>query len=105
VDVQQIGFIKCDTQGWDARVLAGAKDVLSHRHIAWQIEFSPSMLKRAGTQVADMFDLIRRHFSHFVDLRNEDGQRLRRTTDLSDALAYVGQTRSYTNLLLFNSTS
>ena len=98
-----VGFIKCDTQGWEARVLAGARGVLACRHIAWQIEFNPSMLKRAGTGAGEFFDLIRTHFTHFIDLRGDDGQRLRGTGEMAAALAYVGAgTRSYTNLMLFN---
>jgi FkbM family methyltransferase len=105
ISTAQIGFIKCDTQGWDARVLAGAKAVLACRHIAWQIEFSPSMLARAGTSANDMFATIRANFTHFIDLRGEDGRRLRPTGDLAAALASVGAgTRGYTNLLLFNAT-
>jgi FkbM family methyltransferase len=102
IDLSDVSFIKCDTQGWDARVLAGAEQVLACRHIAWQIEFSPAMLERAGTSTDAVFHLIERRFSHFIDLRSTGGDRVRRTHQLRPALADIGAGRSYTNLLLYN---
>jgi FkbM family methyltransferase len=102
IDLSDVAFIKCDTQGWDARVLAGAEQVLACRHIAWQIKFSPAMLERAGTSTDAVFHLIERRFSHFIDLRSTGGDRVRRTHQLRPALADIGAGRSYTNLLLYN---
>ena len=103
VNPATVGFIKYDTQGWEGRVMARATGVLACRHIAWQIEFNPSMLKRAGTGAGEIFDLVRTHFTHFIDLRGDDGERLRGTGEMTAALAYVGAgIRSYTNLMLFN---
>jgi len=105
IDLSEVGFIKSDTQGWDARVLAGAERVLAQRHIAWQIEFSPAMLARSGTSIADVFALLERHFSHFIDLRREAGARVRRTQELRTSLDHVGSGgRGYTNLLLYNAS-
>ena len=104
VDPADVGFIKSDTQGWDARVLAGAERVLARRHIAWQIEFSPAMLQRSGISIQDVFALLERHFTHFIDLRADAGPRVRRTSALREALAYVGRgNRHYTNVLLYSS--
>jgi FkbM family methyltransferase len=104
IDLSDVGFVKSDTQGWDARVLAGAERVLARRHIAWQIEFSPAMLQRSGIPVREVFALLERHFTHFIDLRAEAGPRARRMSALRDALAYVGSgTRHYTNVLLYSS--
>ena len=103
IDLSDVGFIKSDTQGWDARVLAGADRVLAHRHIAWQIEFSPAMLERSGRSIAEVFSLLERHFTHFIDLRREAGARVRRTQELRTSLADIGSARRrYTNLLLYN---
>jgi len=104
IDLSDVGFVKSDTQGWDARVLAGAERVLARRHIAWQIEFSPAMLQRSGIPVREVFALLERHFTHFIDLRAEAGPRARRMSAVRDALAYVGSgTRHYTNVLLYSS--
>jgi len=104
IDLSEVAFIKSDTQGWDARVLAGAAAVLARRHIAWQIEFSPAMLERSGRSMAEVYDLLERHFTHFIDLRSAGGARVRRTSSLREALAYVGKTeRRYTNVLLYSS--
>jgi FkbM family methyltransferase len=103
IDLSEVGFIKSDTQGWDMRVLAGAPGVLGHTHIAWQIEFSPSMLQRAGGSLAEAYESMEAHFTHFIDLRGDSGARVRRTSELRDALAYVeAGRRRYTNLLLYN---
>jgi len=103
IDLADIGFIKSDTQGWDARVLAGAERVLAHRHIAWQIEFSPAMLERSGTSADELFRLLEGHFTHFIDLRREGGARVRGTQELRASLDGSGSSgRRYTNLLLYN---
>ncbi len=104
IDLSDVSFIKSDTQGWDARVLAGAAGVLARRHIAWQIEFSPAMLERSGRSMDEVYELLERHFTHFIDLRNEGGTRVRRTSLLREALAYVGRgSRRYTDVLLYSS--
>ena len=103
LDLSEVAFIKSDTQGWDARVLTGATRVLAHRHIAWQIEFSPAMLERSGRSVSEVYELLAQQFTHFIDLRNETAARVRATSELREALAYVGKTeRRYTNLLLYS---
>jgi len=108
IDLSDVGFIKSDTQGWDARVLAGAEKVLARRHIAWQIEFSPPMLDRSGKSVNELFRLLEGHFTHFIDLRREAGIRVRGTQELRASLEDVGSARSarrrYTNLLLYNAS-
>jgi len=106
IDLSAVGFIKSDTQGWDARVLAGAERALAQRHIAWQIEFSPPMLERSGTSVDEFFSLLEAHFTHFIDLRGEAGKRVRRSEELRAALAGIGSAhRRYTNLLLYNAST
>ena len=103
IELSEVGFIKSDTQGWDARVLAGAPGVLAHKHIAWQIEFSPAMLQRAGVSTAEAYESMQAHFTHFIDLRGDSGPRVRPTSGLREALAYVGAgRRRYTNVLLYN---
>jgi len=106
IDLSEVTFIKSDTQGWDARVLAGAARVLARKHIAWQIEFSPAMLQRAGWTVDEVFGLLRQHFTHFIDLRGDEGVRARRVSELHEALAYVVRgDRRYTNVLLYSSAT
>jgi FkbM family methyltransferase len=102
IDLADVAFVKSDTQGWDARVLAGASRVLTQKHIAWQIEVSPAMLERSGRSMDEVYDLLERQFTHFVDLRAESGAHVRPTSELRDALAHVGKAdRRYTNVLLY----
>jgi FkbM family methyltransferase len=103
ISLPDVAFIKSDTQGWDARVLAGASRVLSHKHIAWQIEFSPAMLERSGRSMGEVYQLLERHFTHFIDLRSRRGAHVRPTSEVREALAYVGKgERKYTNVLLYS---
>jgi FkbM family methyltransferase len=106
IDLADVAFIKSDTQGWDARVLAGASRVLSQKHIAWQIEFSPAMLERSGRSLDEVYALLQQHFTHFIDLRGESGAHVRPASELRTALAYVGKSRrKYTNVLLYSADS
>jgi FkbM family methyltransferase len=103
VDLDEVHFIKVDTQGWEPHVLMGAPETLSHKHIAWQVEFAPSMLRRAGSDTETMYTLLRSSFTHFIDMRSTAAPRSRPTSELSTALAYIERgDRSYTNLLLYN---
>jgi len=102
IDLADVAFVKSDTQGWDARVLAGASRVLTQKHIAWQIEVSPKMLERSGRSMDEVYGLLERHFTHFIDLRAESGAHVRPTSELQEGLAYVGTAdRPYTNVLLY----
>ena len=106
IDLSDVSFIKSDTQGWDARVLAGAARTLAQKHIAWQVEFSPAMLQRAGWPLERVYELVRRHFTDFIDLRGHEGMRARRVSELQEALAYVVRgDRRYTNVLLYSAAS
>ena len=102
IDLADVAFVKSDTQGWDARVIAGASRVLTQKHIAWQIEVSPAMLERSGHAMEEIYTLLARHFTHFIDLRSDRGAHVRPTSELREGLAYVGNTeRRYTNVLLY----
>jgi hypothetical protein len=88
IDLDAVRFIKLDVQGGEVDVLAGATDVLSCRHIAWQIEVDAERLEKRGLGVDDLFRPLRTHFTHFVDLnRLASGDRLRPVADLGQALA------------------
>jgi hypothetical protein len=76
--------------------------VLARRHVAWQLEVSPAWLAAAGTSAAELYALCAARFTHFIDLGKEaDGDRVRCTGSLGEALAYLG-TEGQTDVLLFN---
>lgn len=104
IDLDLVTFVKMDVQGWEGQVFAGAKHVLSRRHIAWQIEFKPGLLRDAGTEPAEMCRLLGDCFTHFTDLNKfAAGPRARLTAELREATAYVeGSESGQTDLLLFN---
>jgi FkbM family methyltransferase len=90
IDLAEVTFVKVDTQGSEAHVLAGASRVLEQPHIAWQIEIAPSHLRRAGSEPAALYRLLMQRFSHFFDMNPDaEGPRLRPMADLPSALAYV----------------
>jgi FkbM family methyltransferase len=102
IDPALVTYVKVDTQGWEVDVLRGAPTLLSRLHIAWQLEISPAMLREAGAQPEDLFDICAARFSHFVDLgKDATGPRARRTADLRSALGYLDPD-SQTDVILFN---
>jgi hypothetical protein len=103
IPVAAIRFIKVDTQGWAGHVLQGAGALLDCRQIGWQLEVAPALLAKAGTDPADVYQCLAATFAHFIDLNAEaPGSRVRPTADLTTALAYLGTTVSYTNVLFFH---
>ena len=105
IDVNALTFVKVDTQGWESEVLAGAPALLAQPHIAWQIEFSPSLLKRSGASADVLLVQLERHFTHFIDLGGSATPRAREVAALRESIAYVERReRRYTNLLLYHRT-
>jgi FkbM family methyltransferase len=104
ITAEQVAFVKVDVQGSEVPVLRGAARLLTHRHVAWQIEIDLQALPRRGFVEDDLFQPLRAHFSHFIDLsRRGTGDRVRPIRDLSDALAYLqGGVGGRTDLLLFS---
>lgn len=104
VEPDLVTFVKVDVQGWEAHVLDGAAGLLARRHLAWQMEVSPSLLQQAGTGMPGLFDRLRRHFSRFTDLSKEHpAPHGRPMEELSEALGYLAAApHAQTDLLLFN---
>jgi FkbM family methyltransferase len=101
IDLQQVSFVKVDAQGSEVHVLRGAGRLLACRHVAWQIEIDPSLLGDRGFRVDDLDDLLRRHFTHYVDLnRRAKGARVRSIDDVAAGLAYLaGQPGAHTDVV------
>ena len=104
IDLDAVTFIKVDVEGFERRVVAGARRVLQCSHIAWQMEIKPAALRAAGDDPQALYADLRPVFSHFIDLNREaPGRRLRLTEELPDALQYIEPERK-TDLLLFSGT-
>jgi|SoiMethySBSTD1v2_1073268.scaffolds.fasta_scaffold00092_73 FkbM family methyltransferase len=101
---EQVAFVKVDVQGSEVPVLRGATRLLSYQHVAWQIEIDLQALAWRRFAEDDLFQPLREHFSHFIDLsRRGVGDRVRPTGELNDALAYLqGGADGRTDLLLFS---
>ncbi|HXG90271.1 MAG TPA: FkbM family methyltransferase [Vicinamibacterales bacterium] len=102
VDAASVGFIKCDTQGWEPKVLAGAKSVL-HPHVVWQLEFHPGIIRRSGVRPVEFLRMLEQRFSSFIDLHGQSNE-LRPTSRLAEALEYliVRHEQVYTDLILLS---
>lgn len=100
---EEVAFVKVDVQGSEVPLLRGASRLLTHRHVAWQIEIDLQALARRGFVEDDQFQPMRAHFTHFIDLsRRGTGDRVRSIADLTDALAYLqGGAAGRTDILLF----
>lgn len=104
IDLDLVTFVKIDVQGWEGHVLAGAAETLRRRHVAWQIEFKPELLRAAGTDPDTLCVLLCEYFTHFTDLnKSAAGGRGRPIADLTEAVRYVEASESgQTDVLLFN---
>jgi FkbM family methyltransferase len=101
-DLNRVRYVKCDTQGWEAHVLAGAPRLLARSDIIWEMEICPGLLDAAGSSLDDLVATIARQFDWFVDLRSDDETLDRRASaDLANAVrAAVGRKQNYTNVIL-----
>jgi FkbM family methyltransferase len=100
---EDISFVKVDVQGSEMHVLRGARKLLSHRHVAWQIEIDTVLLKRRGASAEDLFGEVQLHFTHFVDLnRKATGARVHPTSELANVLSYASSPGNRTDILAFN---
>ena len=104
IDVEALRFIKIDTQGHEAHVLAGAGPLLGRPGIVWQLEFSPRHLRLAGRSAEDAIAQLQQWFTWFVDLyAMAPGARVRPIAELPEALAYLGD--SFTDLLVYRTAA
>jgi FkbM family methyltransferase len=104
IDLDAVTFIKVDVEGFERRVVAGARRVLQRSHIAWQMEIKPAGLRSVGDDPQELYADLRQAFTHFIDLnRQAPGRRVRPIAELSDALQYI-EPRRKTDVLLFSGT-
>jgi hypothetical protein len=104
LDLDELAFVKLDAQGSEVHILRGAPRVLSCRHVAWQIEIDPETLAARGFTADDLYDPLRRHFTHFIDLGHDGvGARVHPIGDIADALPHAtGGSAGRTDILAFN---
>jgi len=103
-DLARVRYVKCDTQGWEAHVLAGAPHLLARRDIIWEMEICPGLLEAAGSTLDDLCATLARHFDWFVDLRADDETLDRQpSANLASAVRQaIAGPRNYTNVILGN---
>ncbi len=101
VSPRDITFIKVDVQGWDAHVLLGAPILRAHRHIAWQIELSPKLMRHAGIDLRVLCGLTGATFTHMQQL-DVGAEMARPVAELPALLEHIEAGGSYTNVLFYN---
>jgi FkbM family methyltransferase len=104
IDAREVSFVKMDVQGLEIEVLRGAAGLLRWPHIAWQIEVDLSCLAQSGFSPRDLFDVLDRNFTHYVDLnRRVPGPRVRPIGELAAGLDYLsGDKGPRTDIVTFN---
>jgi FkbM family methyltransferase len=94
----EVVFVKCDTQGAEALILAGASRTLARRKAIWELEFWPYGLGLMGSQLDDVISILEQSFSWFLD-EKDAGKGLRPIADLRGAIAHLEGIR-HTDLFL-----
>jgi FkbM family methyltransferase len=103
IDAGAVSFVKVDTQGSEVTVLRGAGALLALRRSAWQIEVDPGLLTGAGYDVPTLLQLLQAHFTHAIDLGTAGrGPRVRPVGALAEALGYLGDRATKTDVLVYN---
>jgi FkbM family methyltransferase len=103
-DPSRVTYVKCDTQGWEAHILRGARRWLSYKGITWELEICPRLLEKAGSSLTDLCGLLQDHFQWFVELREARWNLKRMSTgDLLPIVQHaLAGPRNYTNVILGN---
>jgi FkbM family methyltransferase len=105
IDLDAVTFIKVDVEGFERRVVAGARRVLDCTHIAWQMEIKLPGLRAAGDDPGALYSALQPSFTHFIDLNHRAaGRRVRPVKELADALRYIDPDGK-TDVLLFSAGS
>jgi FkbM family methyltransferase len=100
IDSEAIRFIKVDTQGRESHVLSGAPGLTARRHVAWQLEFAPALLRQSGREPTDFLAQLQSAFSWFIDMHTTaEPPRVRPIEQLREALGYVRE--SFTNVIVY----
>ncbi len=103
IDLEAVTFIKVDVEGFERRLVTGARRVLSHPHIVWQMEIKPAGLRAAGDEPSELYRDLQQAFTHFIDTnRKAAGSRVRPIIELGAALQYI-EPDDKTDVLLFTS--
>jgi FkbM family methyltransferase len=105
IDLDAVTFIKVDVEGYELQVMAGARDILTRRHIAWQLEVWAPQLSTAGGSASQLAELLGRHFTHFIDLRrNVPGSRVSSIDGLHAVAVELDRIGGKTDVVVFNAT-
>lgn len=101
ISSDDVRFVRVAMHAWNRDIFQGAAKLLKRRHVVWQIECQPSLLRAPGA-VEDLSQSIRAHFTRIKDLGRYWAEQWHPTTEADDVLRVLAQERGAINLLLFN---
>ncbi|MGI8731572.1 MAG: FkbM family methyltransferase [Solirubrobacteraceae bacterium] len=89
-------FVKVDTDGFDHMVLESARGLLTDAHPTVFVEYTPALLKRAGSSPDALRQLLLECGYRSADLYRGEGELLRADHPLSDPI----ETDSYLDVVV-----
>lgn len=101
ISSDEVRFVRVVMQEWNRNIFHGAANLLKRRHVVWQVECRPSLLRTAGA-VDDLSGRIGAHFTHIKDLGRYWAERWRPAAEAGDVLRVLSDERAAINILLFN---
>ncbi|HEY2408466.1 MAG TPA: FkbM family methyltransferase [Polyangiaceae bacterium] len=104
---KDVGLLKCDTDGYDFKVLRGASNLLANARPALFFEFSPRHLRAVGEDPASIFPFLARlgYLDSLIYSSLGDEVAALRTDDvrrIDELVAFALERRRYFDLLLFH---
>lgn len=74
IDPREVSFIWMDTEGFEADIIVGAKELLSKRKVPLVHEFDPQIYKDRGVS-EEYLNIMKSTYTHFFDVNDkENGQ-------------------------------
>ena len=102
IAADDIRFVRVALQDWNLDVLDGAAHLLRRRHIVWQLEASPALMRAAAGTITDLSVGIAAHFTHVKELGRWWSGPWRPASEVGLVFGALMHQRRAANLVLFN---
>lgn len=102
IAADDIRFVRVALQDWNLDVLDGATHLLRRRHVVWQIEANPALMRAAAGTITDLSKGIAAHFTHVKELGRWWSGPWRPASEVGLVFGALMHQRRAANLVLFN---